>query len=67
MYYSRYFSKRKAIFGPMVFNIPLTLIGTKLLGPRYGVKTVVAFVMTFVYVDGLRIFTFPPCWWKEKH
>lgn len=35
----------------LAFNIPLTLIGTKLLGPRFGAKTVVAFVLTSVYVD----------------
>jgi uncharacterized membrane-anchored protein YitT (DUF2179 family) len=35
----------------LAFNIPLTLIGTKLLGPRFGTKTVVAFVLTSVYVD----------------
>jgi len=40
----------------LAFNIPLTLIGTKLLGPRFGVKTVVAFVLTSVYVDGLYYF-----------
>lgn len=37
----------------LAFNIPLTLIGTKLLGPRFGVKTVVAFVLTSFYVDAL--------------
>ncbi len=40
----------------LAFNIPLTLIGTKLLGPRFGVKTVVAFVLTSVYVDTLYYF-----------
>ncbi len=40
----------------LAFNIPLTLIGTKLLGPRFGVKTVVAFVLTSFYVDGLYYF-----------
>ena len=40
----------------LAFNIPLTLIGTKLLGPRFGVKTVVAFVLTSIYVDGLYYF-----------
>jgi len=37
----------------LVFNIPLTLIGTKLLGPRFGTRTVVAFVLTSIYVDAL--------------
>ncbi|MDP4281074.1 MAG: YitT family protein [Bacteroidota bacterium] len=40
----------------LVFNIPLTLIGTKLLGPRFGTKTVVAFVLTSIYVDLLYYF-----------
>lgn len=40
----------------LAFNIPLTLIGTKLLGPRFGAKTVVAFVLTSVYVDLLSYF-----------
>ena len=37
----------------LAFNIPLTLLGTKLLGPRFGIKTVVAFILTSFYVDGL--------------
>lgn len=40
----------------LAFNIPLTLIGTKLLGPRFGAKTVVAFILTAVYVDLLSYF-----------
>ena len=37
----------------LVFNIPLTIVGIKLLGPRFGVKTVVGFVLTSVFIDGL--------------
>lgn len=40
----------------LAFNIPLTLIGTKLLGPRFGAKTVVAFILTSIYVDVLYYF-----------
>jgi uncharacterized membrane-anchored protein YitT (DUF2179 family) len=40
----------------LAFNIPLTLIGTKLLGPRFGAKTVVAFILTAIYVDLLSFF-----------
>ncbi len=40
----------------LAFNIPLTIIGTRILGPRFGVKTVVAFVLTSVYVDTLSYF-----------
>ena len=37
----------------LAFNIPLTLLGLKILGPRFGAKTVVAFVLTSVFVDTL--------------
>jgi len=35
----------------LCFDIPLTLLGIKILGPRFGVKTVVGFVFTAVFVD----------------
>ncbi len=38
------------LFG-LVLNIPLTIIGIKILGPRFGVKTVVGFVLTSVFID----------------
>lgn len=37
-------------------DIPLTLIGIKILGPRFGIKTVVGFVSTAVFVDILEFF-----------
>lgn len=37
----------------LAFNIPLTLIGIKVLGPRFGIKTVVGFVLAALYIDGL--------------
>jgi len=40
----------------LAFNIPLTIIGTKILGPRFGAKTIVAFILTAVYVDVLSYF-----------
>lgn len=40
----------------LAFNIPLTLIGVKVLGPRFGVKTVVGFVLTSGFIDGLSYF-----------
>lgn len=40
----------------LAFDIPLTLIGIKVLGPRFGVKTVVGFVLTAVFVDTLTYF-----------
>jgi len=40
----------------LCFDIPLTLIGIKILGPRFGIKTVIGFVLTAVFVDGLTYF-----------
>ncbi len=40
----------------LAFDIPLTIIGIKVLGPRFGIKTVVGFVLTAVFVDGLTYF-----------
>lgn len=37
----------------LAFNIPLTIIGIRILGPRFGVKTVVGFVLASVFIDGL--------------
>jgi len=40
----------------LCFNIPLTIIGIKILGPRFGVKTVVTFIFTAIFVDSLSYF-----------
>jgi uncharacterized membrane-anchored protein YitT (DUF2179 family) len=40
----------------LAFNIPLTIIGTRILGPRFGAKTVVAFILTSIYVDLLSYY-----------
>jgi len=37
----------------LVFNLPLTLIGLKILGPRFGAKTFVCFILTALFTDGL--------------
>lgn len=37
----------------LAFNIPLTIIGIRVLGPRFGIKTVVGFVLASVFIDGL--------------
>jgi len=37
----------------LCFDIPLTLLGIRILGPRFGVKTVVGFVLTAFWVDFL--------------
>ena len=34
-----------------IFNIPLTIIGIKILGPRFGIKTVVGFFLTSGFID----------------
>jgi len=37
----------------LILNIPLTIIGVKILGPRFGIKTVVGFVLASVFMDAL--------------
>jgi uncharacterized membrane-anchored protein YitT (DUF2179 family) len=39
----------------LAFNIPLTIVATRILGPRFGTKTVVGFVLTSVFVDLLTL------------
>ena len=40
----------------LAFNIPLTLIGIKVLGPRFGAKTVTGFFLTSGFMDGFTYF-----------
>ncbi len=40
----------------LILNIPLTIIGIRILGPRFGVKTVVGFVLTSVFMDTITYF-----------
>jgi uncharacterized membrane-anchored protein YitT (DUF2179 family) len=35
----------------LILNIPLTIIGIKVLGPRFGIKTVLGFILTSVFID----------------
>lgn len=37
----------------LFMDVPLTIIGIKVLGPRFGYKTVVGFLLTAFFVDGL--------------
>ena len=37
----------------LCFNLPLTLLGLKILGPKFGVKTFVCFIFTALFTDGL--------------
>lgn len=39
----------------LILNVPLTIIGIKILGPRFGVKTVVGFVLTSVFMDAITL------------
>jgi uncharacterized membrane-anchored protein YitT (DUF2179 family) len=40
----------------LCFDIPLTLLGIKFLGPKFGMKTVVGFSLTAVFTDTLTLF-----------
>jgi uncharacterized membrane-anchored protein YitT (DUF2179 family) len=40
----------------LVFDIPLTIIGIKILGPRFGFKTVLGFSLTAIFTDTLTFF-----------
>ncbi len=37
-------------------DIPLTIVGIKILGPRFGIKTVLGFVLTATFMDTLTYF-----------
>ncbi|HPD94693.1 MAG: YitT family protein [Bacteroidales bacterium] len=39
----------------LILNVPLTIIGIKILGPRFGVKTVVGFILSSVFIDLLHM------------
>lgn len=40
----------------LAFDIPLTIIGIKVLGPRFGMKTVVGFLSTALFMDTITYF-----------
>ncbi len=40
----------------LVLNVPLTLLGIKILGARFGLKTVLGMILTTVFMDGLTYF-----------
>jgi uncharacterized membrane-anchored protein YitT (DUF2179 family) len=42
------------LFG-LILNIPLTWAGMRILGPRFGVKTIIGFVLTSVFIDGITM------------
>lgn len=39
------------------FNLPLTLLGIRVLGPRFGAKTFTGFILTSGFMDGLNWLT----------
>ncbi|OYT17625.1 MAG: membrane protein [Bacteroidetes bacterium 4572_77] len=39
----------------LALDIPLTLIGVKILGPRFGIKTIVGFVSTSLWITMLEL------------
>lgn len=39
----------------LALDIPLTLLGLKILGPRFGIKTVVGFVSTSIWISLLEL------------
>ncbi|MEI7594391.1 MAG: YitT family protein [Bacteroidota bacterium] len=42
------------LFG-LLLNVPLTLIGIRLLGPKFGIKTILGFVLTSAFIDILTM------------
>lgn len=40
----------------LIMNIPLTILGVRILGPRFGVKTVIGFVLSSFFIDFLTYF-----------
>ncbi len=40
-------------FVGLLLNVPLTILGIKILGPRFGIKTVIGFMLTSFFIDFL--------------
>lgn len=40
----------------LILNVPLTIIGIKILGPRFGIKTVVGFILCWIFMDSITLF-----------
>jgi uncharacterized membrane-anchored protein YitT (DUF2179 family) len=40
----------------LILNIPLTLLGIKILGPRFGIKTIIGFILTSLFIDLLTLY-----------
>ena len=37
----------------LCMDIPITILGFRILGPRFGIKTIIGFILTAFFVDGL--------------
>ena len=44
-------------FTGLLINIPLTFVGIKVLGPKFGIKTILGFILCTVFIDSLT------AWW----
>lgn len=44
----------------LIMNIPLTILGIKILGPKFGIKTVIGFILVSVFIDTQTYF------WGDK-
>ncbi|OFX85915.1 MAG: hypothetical protein A2W99_17110 [Bacteroidetes bacterium GWF2_33_16] len=40
-------------FVGLILNIPLTILGIKILGPKFGIKTIIGFIITSIFIDFL--------------
>ncbi|MBR8537587.1 YitT family protein [Carboxylicivirga sediminis] len=40
----------------LILNVPLTLLGIRILGARFGLKTVLGMILTTIFMDGLTYF-----------
>ncbi len=38
------------LFG-LILNVPLTILGIKILGPRFGAKTIIGFILASAFID----------------
>lgn len=38
------------LFG-LILNVPLTFLGIKILGPRFGIKTIIGFILSSIFID----------------
>ncbi|WP_421919105.1 YitT family protein [Marinifilum sp.] len=44
-------------FTGLLINIPLTILGIKVLGSKFGIKTVIGFILCTIFIDSLT------AWW----